>query len=204
MSGSAFDDPEKDQAMNDEFDRLVMAFPDALPLPNPDLEDQLFGFGKASFDEVKDDLIQINLSNSGDGIGAVNRVLLTGPPDRSGHQGCDDGNETETIHGGVWLFIGRGKDDCDGIEGICVTGFMVRAFLDNKKNVVGKDLNGNDVTDVAPPIELQTATCVPTVVPIFDRFSMRQQGKKDVEHGTLSYGEIQFWVLPDDKICPES
>lgn len=79
--------------------------------------------------------------------------------------------------------------------------FMVGARLDNNKTVYGIDTKGKAVTYLESPVEIQTATCVPTVVPIFDRFFMRQQGKKAVEHGTLSYGELHFRVHPEGEIC---
>lgn len=186
-----FDDPDKTAAMVAEFERRLFDF-DAMATDGP--VDQLYGFGAAVLGNITDDVLQVKLLNTPDGMGAVNRVLLPGPPDRDGNQFCGDGNDTETIHGHVWLFLAQAPD-CESGADICVTGYRILADLDNHKNVAA-------TSAMIDAVDLETDDCAVTVVPLFARFDMIQQGKKGVNHGSLSVGKMYLRALPADGVCP--
>lgn len=189
-----FDDPDKTAAMKVEFERRLFDLFDFGAMATDGPVDQLYGFGAAVLGNNADDVLQVKLLNTPDGMGAVNRVLLPGPPDRDGNQFCDDGNDTETIHGGVWLFLAQAPD-CENGADICVTSYRILAFLDNHKNVAA-------TSAMIDAVDLKTDDCAVTVVPLFARFDMIQQGKKGVNHGSLSVGEMYLRALPADGVCP--
>ena len=187
-----FDDPDMTDAMVAEFESRLFDF-DAMATDGP--VDQLYGFGAAVLGKPTDDyVLHIALLNTPDGIGAVNRVLLPGPPDRDGNYFCDDGNDTETIHGYFGLFLAQAPD-CESGADICVTAYRIRADLDNHKNVAA-------TSAMIDAVDLETDDCAVTVVPMFAKFDMIQQGKKGVIHGTLSVGEMYLRALPADGVCP--
>ena len=187
-----FDDPDFTDTMVAEFERRLFDF-DAMATDGP--VDQLYGFGAAVLGKATNDVLQTKLLNTASGIGAVNRVLLPGPSDRDGIQDCDDGNDTETIHGHVWLFLVQAPD-CESGADICVTGYQLLADLDNHKGVAA-------TSAMIDAVDLETDACAVTVVPLIARFDMiRQGGKKGVIHGTLSAGELYLRALPADGVCP--
>ena len=163
------------------------------PLADP-LIDQLLGFGHASLASLDDAGLQTYLQNTGNGLGATNRVELPGPPDRQGNQVCEDGNNKTTLHAILILFLSQDVPGVCSAPSICITGYRVHAVFD-KHGAASDSVPINAVL-------LETEECIVTRVDLNNRVEMIQQGKKGKNFGTLSVGVLRLRALPKDGVCP--